>query len=41
MNPKPIGRTPNYVTYATMVLFLILVVSLTGCDQNRELIAPD
>ena len=40
MNPKPIVRTPHYVSYATMMVFLIVVLSLTGCDQIRELIAP-
>lgn len=39
MNPEPIGRTPHYVSYATMMLFLIVVVSLMRCDQIRELIA--
>ena len=41
MNLKPIERTPHYVTYVAMMLFSILVISLTGCDRIRELIAPD
>ena len=40
MNIKRIIRTPHYIIYTVMALFLILVVSLTGCDQIRELIAP-
>ena len=41
MNMKSVEQIPHYITYTVMVLCSILVVSLTGCDQIRELIAPD
>ena len=41
MNLKSFGRIHRYVTYTAMMLFSILAVSLTGCDQIRGLIAPD
>ena len=41
MNFKPVEQIPYHITHITMMLFLILVVFLMGCDQIRELIAPD
>lgn len=40
MNLESIEQTPHYITYIAMVICSILVVSLMGCEQIRNLIDP-